>query len=83
MGFSAGSYVNAYETEDLAEAFEYRDTGAWTEAYCHAFVLGFYASYELDEIPSDHRAEYESAYASVHGQRVLELGYHDPQKDLS
>jgi len=82
-GFDAGNYCNAYETEDLTVVHKRRYLRDKSEAYCHAFTLGFYASYEFSEIQSEHRQAYEEAYRSRHGQRVLELGFIDPQEDLS
>lgn len=75
-GFDAGNYASAYETEDFELAMDALD--GRSEAYCHAFVLGFFSSFELDEIPSEHQDIYMEAYFSEHGKRVLALGFIDP-----
>ena len=76
-GFSAGNYANAYKSTDL-ERF---DLDSVTEHYRVAFVLGFYSSYELDEIP--YRMEYEAAYLSCAGQYVVKVAcYCDPHDDI-
>jgi hypothetical protein len=80
-GFSAGNYCNAYETQDLEGALKKRAVASRSPAYRAAFVLGFFASYELHEIPSSWREEFDEAYHSKHGQRVLELGYTDPRTE--
>jgi len=81
QGFSAGNYCNAYETEDLGQAFEQRDLEGSGEDYRTAFIMGFYASYELREIPGLYRCFFDDAYHSELGQRVLELGYCDSRKE--
>jgi len=75
QGFSAGNYCNAYETQDLEQAFKQRDLDGSGEPFKMAFIMGFFASYELHEIPSDCRCWFDEAYHSELGQRVLELGY--------
>ena len=70
--FSAGDYANAYETTDL-DACEIEDMPEHERA---AFVLGFYSSYELDEI-SD-REIFDECYWSDVGQYVVKVaGYCD------
>lgn len=76
-GFSAGNYANAYQTEDLGEVSEVLDANE--EPYRHAFILGFFSSYELHEIPGDARERFDEAYHSDNGQRVLALGYTEPR----
>jgi len=80
-GFSAGNYCNAYETSNLEEALEKRDLEERSEPYSVAFVMGFFASYELEEIPGSYREEFDQAYHSKLGQRVLELGYTEGRDD--
>lgn len=76
-GFDAGNYANAYETENLEVAMQGRRVFEKSEAYRTAFILGFYSGYELHEIPGSRREEFDEAYHSDTGRRVLELGYID------
>jgi hypothetical protein len=76
-GFDAGNYANAYETTNLTQAITSLSPNR-DEAYLSAFTLGFFATYELDEIPGTHQDTYLNAYHSPAGQRCLELGYIDP-----
>jgi hypothetical protein len=82
-GFSAGNYCNAYETQDFASAIVKREVKDKSSAFAIAFTMGFFGSYELHEIPDDHREMFIDAYKSSLGQRVLELGYCDPREELS
>jgi len=82
QGFDAGNYCSSYETEDYTKAMAMRDLKGSGKPYATAFILGFFASYELHEIPETHRDEYVEAYRSEPGQRVLELGYIDPREDI-
>lgn len=76
-GFDAGNYAAAYVSTDYMVAFD-ADTGPKElEAYCAAFVLGFFSSYEVHEIPEDYREMHEAAYRSKYGAAVLEAGYID------
>jgi len=54
-GYDAGNYASAYETEDVVEAWNARILSG-REVY-EGFILGFFSSYELDEIPDEHREE--------------------------
>jgi hypothetical protein len=63
LGFDAGNYANAYETTDLAIAILSSDPSDTSDAYCAGLVLGFYSSYELDEIPATDLDAYETALA--------------------
>jgi len=65
-GFDAGNYGNAYEGEELSAVYnedegeeEYSDKER--QAFRAGFVLGFFSSYEDDEIPSDEFDEFETA----------------------
>lgn len=75
-GFDAGNYCNAYETQDLDEAMAHRDA-IRSEWYRTAFILGFFSSYELHEIPDRFRPVYLEAYKSPAGQRTLALSLID------
>jgi len=83
-GFDAGNYANAYVSEDYSTAFE-TTLGTCAEqafdAYCVGFVLGFFATYELHEIPSDCRDMFDSAYHSDNGQAVVAAGYTESRAD--
>ena len=76
--FDRGNYANAYESTDL-ESF---DLDAMPEHMRAAFVLGFFASYELDEIGSDERETFDECYWSVAGRYVVtEAKYCDDRHD--
>lgn len=78
-GFDAGNYANAYETTNLTQALS-RLSPNGSEAYQTAFILGFFATYELDEMGM-HTETFLSAYHSDIGWRCIQLGYIDPIKD--
>ena len=82
-GFSAGDYANAYETTDLESALAHLDeeTDDYTEAYRTAFVIGFFASYALHEIPSDARDTFDERYWSQYGRAVVAAGYCDDRSE--
>lgn len=82
QGFSAGNYCNAYETEDYTKAMSQRDLRGSGKDYATGFIMGFFGSYELHEIPETHKQAFIEAYTSDLGQRVLELGYCDRRKEL-
>jgi hypothetical protein len=82
-GFSAGNYAGAYISEDLDTAME-REELHWelkNEAFRHAFILGFFSSYELHEVPGSYREQYDEAYWSDHGAAVRRAGYIDSRHD--
>jgi hypothetical protein len=81
QGFSAGNYCNSYETQDYDQAVKIRDLEGSGPEFKTAFTMGFFASYELHEIPSTWRDAFDEAYHSELGQRVLELGYTDPRTE--
>jgi hypothetical protein len=70
-GFDNGNYACAYETEDFEAHFErltphareYRNKAP--EAFAAGALLGFFSSFELNEIPEEYRervAELRSAH---------------------
>lgn len=72
-GFSHGNYANAYETQDVDVMLaKIRNR---SQAFRDAAVLGFFSSYELDEIPGSDRDTFDAAYFSEHGQRCVALKY--------
>jgi hypothetical protein len=74
--FDRGNYANAYESTDL-EDFEIEDM---SEIERPAFVLGFFGSYSLDEIPD--RETFDVCYWSEAGQYVVkEAGYTDDRSE--
>lgn len=77
-GFDAGNYASAYETTDYSEALA-RLSMNRSEAYRVAFTLGFFGSYEPNEM-GEHEQAYREALASDHGQRCVALGYVDPSE---
>lgn len=74
--FDAGNYANAYETNDLDEC----GIDEMSEHERAAFVLGFFATYSLDEIGSD-REIYDECYGSDAGRAVIAAGYCDDRAD--
>jgi len=81
QGFDAGNYASAYISQDYQTAFD-RGTGKKEhEAYCVAYILGFFSSYELHEIPFEYQDLYKSAYFSEYGKEVIKAGYIDPHSD--
>ena len=76
-GFCAGNYANAYETEDLEVALERLDSESPTQAYRDAFIIGFFGSYEVWEIPSDCLDEFMQAFWGQYGEACVTLGYCD------
>lgn len=58
--YDAGNYDNAYISEDLDTAWEKRNKDDLSR---RGYVLGFWATYELHEVPERYREEYESYLA--------------------
>lgn len=77
-GFEAGNFANAYETDDLEIALENADHKLGQD-YLDAFIMGFFSTYELHEIPSDNLDQYETAYWSRAGRACVRYGFIDPQ----
>ncbi len=75
LGFDAGNYASAYETQNYSKAIA-RLSMNRSDAYQVAFTLGFFSSYEPDEMGEDEYT-YLDAYHSTYGQRCVELGYVD------
>lgn len=74
--FNRGNSANAYESTDLDDY----DIDNMPEIERHAFVLGFFGSYSLDEIGSDCEI-FDEAYFSATGKYVLSCGYTDCRAD--
>jgi hypothetical protein len=83
QGFDAGNYANSYDCEDLESALE--DYGlsdrTSTDTFRASFILGFFASYTLEEIPQSDREEYDSAYFSAAGKHAIACGYFESRAD--
>lgn len=55
-GFDAGNYDSVYVSEDYMVAFSRRSAGeplSAHDAWCTGYVLGFFSSWELHEVPQD------------------------------
>ncbi len=52
-GFDAGNYGNAYESTDFTAWYDERDIGNRSPSYIEGAILGFFSTYELDEISDD------------------------------
>ena len=50
-GFDRGNYCAAYEATSIDDRHELAWSGDWREG----FVMGFFSSYELHEVPDDWR----------------------------
>lgn len=80
-GFDAGNYGSAYTSGDLDTVWEVVEDGeqhdecrsAAPEAFRAAFVIGFFGSYEDDEVPSEHLDELLEAHRT-YGAWMCELG---------
>lgn len=70
-GFDAGNYANAYETTDYDSAIARLSPNRSAE-YVAAFTLGFFSSYEENEIGSDLETYLEAL--QLVGARAKELG---------
>jgi hypothetical protein len=70
-GFDAGNYANAYETTDYEHALASLSPNR-SDHYVAAFTLGFFSSYERDEM-GDGVDAYDDAMALV-GARMRLLG---------
>lgn len=86
--FSAGNYANAYVSEDLDAAWEHEgesepdDIIANPDGYRAAFVIGFFSSYEADEIPEEHRDEWIDAYTKF-GPTMKTIGIAVEREDAA
>jgi hypothetical protein len=76
--FDAGNYAAAYESQDMEEAWEKHDSKIPAK-FKPAFIMGFYSSYELDEMEDPD--EYFQAEHSKVGQAVLEAGYTEAREE--
>lgn len=76
--FDRGNYANAYESTDIA-GFKVDEMSEHERA---AFVLGFFGSYALDEIDSEHRETFDECYWSRAGRYVVNVAkYTDDRAD--
>ena len=84
-GFSAGNYASAYTSENLNRAWRevkagedesYREygMGAHRGAYRAAFVLGFFSSFEDNEVPREEWLDELIAAEHTYGAKMRALG---------
>lgn len=80
QGFSAGNYANAYTSNDLQAALEVLDDeprelngGETREAFRAAFMIGFFSSYEDDEMSDEDREHHDEAY-NAWAARMMQIG---------
>lgn len=77
-GWVAGNYANAYGGEDLDESHDNeRELELNNDAWYAGYVLGFYSSYALHEVPDEYRERYVGAFQSEAGRLALEAGFID------
>lgn len=65
-GYDAGNYAAAYVSQDFDSAYEAEDheeKDLWP--FRCGVILGFFASYEVHEIPYEHRHSYYAAVSSA------------------
>lgn len=70
-GFDAGNYASSYQTENYDEVLN--TIGGQTGFWRVGFLLGFFSSYELQEIPARHRvwvAHYRSVVRVIPDLRI-------------
>jgi hypothetical protein len=82
--FDSGNCDSAYVSEDLDTAWE-KDQGGENPTpvkYRAAYVVAFFGTHELDEIPSEYREEFEQAWHSPVGKAVRTAGYVDPRPEM-
>jgi len=82
--FEAGNFANAYTSEDLDTAWKHtreieKFNNEINNLNYHAFVMGFYSSYEISEIPIGYKETYLTAYHSDAGKECIKSGYCDPR----
>jgi hypothetical protein len=75
--FSAGSFADAHETNDLDNTH----VEDLPEHERVAFVLGFFSSYSLNEIGSDREIFDECYFSDVGRHIVKDAGYCDDRTD--
>jgi hypothetical protein len=66
-GFDAGNYANAYETQCFGTWYDQVSEGK-TAHYIEGMILGFWSSYELDEIGDEITREDVRALREKYGQ---------------
>lgn len=70
-GFAHGNYGNAYESQDW-EAWRESDPdddehdGVWSPAFLRGALLGFFSSYELDEIADEELRDQVRSLRAIH-----------------
>lgn len=66
-GYDAGNYASAYETEDFTAWYDENDVGNAPPYYIEGALLGFFSSYELDEISDEAAREDVAHLRTKHG----------------
>lgn len=67
-GFDAGNYGNAYESQDFASWYDANDIGNKPPYYIEGAILGFFSSYELEEISDEVAREDVAHLRAKHGE---------------
>ena len=69
-GFDRGNYGNAYESQDFGTWYDANEIGYQSAYYTEGAILGFFSSYELNEI-SDEIAREDVMHLRVkHGKEI-------------
>ena len=76
-GFDAGNHDNAYVSDDYEKASEKRGSKMNNAAYAAGYMLGFFSSYEVNEVPMDMRDEYKGVLKGKYGKMAKQAGYID------
>jgi hypothetical protein len=71
--FDSGNYDESYQPVDIEALLESREGDEW-EAWRSAYLLGYYSSYEIHEIPDYARDEYQNALHSIYAKRMRDMG---------
>lgn len=80
-GFSAGNFAECYVSRNLETALEQEERADQNPDFRAAFILGFFSSYSLEEIPVSAREEYDNAYFSEAGLQAIAVGYFESRAD--
>lgn len=67
-GFDRGNYASAYESEDWPSWYDANDIGNTSAPYCEGVILGFFSSFELDEISDEIAREDVRVLRLKHGE---------------
>lgn len=81
--FDSGNFDSAYVSEDLETAWEkdQESDNPTPEKYKDAYIVAFFATFEVHEIPDEYRDEFTNAWHSPIGKAVRAAGYVDERDE--